>query len=190
MDVKYYELMYNYEKSDNYIYCDESYIGELDRYCITDGIKQENWKGIWFEYDSKEYSEMTDYVSNVLIWLIISDAFYQCIADIPEDKVQFLPVTVRDRRGIQPELICQAVNVLDVLEGALDLGHSVYDIFEVDDEKVLSVEKYALKKEVIEGHDIFKLQEDTIPIFVSERIKKIIQKNKFKGFSFLEVKTT
>ncbi|WP_423237339.1 imm11 family protein [Clostridium tetanomorphum] len=52
----------------------------------------------------------------------------------------------------------------------------------------MSVEKYALKKERIQNHHIFKLKGDTIPVFVSERVKDIIVSNNLLGFAFLEVK--
>ena len=77
-------------------------------------------------------------------------------------------------------------NLLDVVD-ALDLEHSQYDLFELDNEKIISVEKYALKEEMVFGHDIFRLKDDTIPIFISERIRDIIENNSLTGFAFIEV---
>lgn len=54
-------------------------------------------------------------------------------------------------------------------------------------EKIVFVEKYALKSSEIVNKHIFRLKNDTIPIFVSETLKKIIEDNKFTGFEFLEV---
>ena len=69
----------------------------------------------------------------------------------------------------------------------LDLNNSKYDVFELDGEKIVFVEKYALKSSEIVNKHIFRLKNDTIPIFVSETLKKIIEDNKFTGFEFLEV---
>ena len=69
----------------------------------------------------------------------------------------------------------------------MDFENSKYDIFEVKDQRVLSVRKYALKKSKVQGHHIFRLKNDTIPIFVSEEIKTIVETNNLLGFSFWEV---
>ena len=67
------------------------------------------------------------------------------------------------------------------------MENSKYDVFELDDEKIISVEKYALKSSEIVDKHIFRLKDDTIPIFVSETLKKVIEDNDFIGFEFLEV---
>lgn len=72
--------------------------------------------------------------------------------------------------------------------GTFDMNNSEYDIFEFDDEKIISVRKYALKRSIICDHHIFRLKGDTIPFFVSEQLKSIIENNKLSGFAFLEVK--
>jgi len=68
------------------------------------------------------------------------------------------------------------------------LEKSVYDEFKLDDNIIISIEKYALKRNPIEDHHIFKLKDDTIPTFVSEEIKNIVEENNFLGFDFLEVR--
>ena len=77
-------------------------------------------------------------------------------------------------------------NIVTVID-ALDLDNSKYDVFELDDEKIISVEKYALKSSEIVNRHIFRLKDDTIPIFISETLKKVIEDNDFTGFEFLEV---
>lgn len=62
-----------------------------------------------------------------------------------------------------------------------------YDVFTLGDEKIISVEKYALNNQMVQGHDIFRLKDDTIPVFVSERMKDIIENNSLTGFAFIEV---
>ena len=72
------------------------------------------------------------------------------------------------------------------------LGHVTLEnvtIDEVRDEKIISVEKYAFKKEMVDGKDFFRLKDDTIPIFVSETVKEIVENNKLLGFDFWEIPT-
>ena len=94
---------------------------------------------------------------------------------------------VKNKKNNTNLLGYHVANVCKVID-ALDLGNSKYDLFELDDEKILSVEKYALKKEVIKDYNIFKLENDTIPTFVSEEFKNKIEEDNLTGFQFLEVK--
>ncbi|MDO5292532.1 MAG: hypothetical protein Q4F05_07250 [bacterium] len=64
----------------------------------------------------------------------------------------------------------------------------IYDFYELDDEKILFVEKYTLKKENINNNSIFRLKEEPIPVFVSEKVKDIVERNSLIGFQILEVK--
>ncbi len=48
---------------------------------------------------------------------------------------------------------------------------------------------YALRKSKLNGYDIFRLKESSMAIFVSEKIKKIVEENQISGCDFLEVKT-
>lgn len=104
---------------------------------------------------------------------------------IEKDCIQYLSVNLLDVKNDVVNDDYQIANLLDVVD-ALDLEHSQYDVFELDDKKIISVEKYALKSEAIKGHDIFRLKDD-IPVFVSERIKNIIEINALSDFAFMEV---
>lgn len=48
--------------------------------------------------------------------------------------------------------------------------------------------KYAVNKDLVFNTHIFRLKEDTIPVFVSDKIKKAIKINKLSGFDFLEIR--
>lgn len=106
---------------------------------------------------------------------------------IETDSIQYLDIKIRNSETDKINDTYKVVNVITILD-ALDLENSKYDLFELDDEKVLSVEKYALRKNMIENNNIFRLKDDTIPIFVSERFKNIVEENSLIGFQFLEVK--
>ena len=78
------------------------------------------------------------------------------------------------------------VNIYNLVD-ALGLTNSKYDIFVVgDNENIVVIEKYALKKEKISDVDIFKLKDNTIPKFISEKVVNLIKKNNLTGcFIFL-----
>lgn len=185
--MKYYKLIYDYDNDDNFINCSIGCIGDMNEYVTSNGKIIKDWKDVVFKYHSDEGNVMSDYVANVYRWLIVSSNFCFLINKmISSTNIQYLPIKlVETNSGIENETY-KVANILDVVD-ALDLKHSQYDIFELNDEKIISVEKYALKASEIKGHDIFRLKSDTIPIFISERIKKIIEENELSGFAFLEV---
>lgn len=184
--MRYYKLIYDYEKDDNYVNCDIANIGDMNKYIAISGKKIEWWNDVVFEYNSVEGNVLTDYLANLYRWFVVSDNFRQLTKKIIENQVQYLPVKVIDRvtkSEIDSYFVANIVTVID----ALDLENSKYDVFELDNEKIISVEKYALKSSEIVDKHIFRLKDDIIPIFVSETLKKVIEDNDFIGFEFLEV---
>ena len=184
--MRYYKVLYDYEHDDNYIFCSTGVIGDRNRYITSKGKLIENWKEVTFVYNSQEGDILTDYMANIYGWFIVSDKFRSETERLLSDVVQYLPVKILDSSNKTENHLYQIANILDVID-AIDFENSKYDIFEVRDQKVLSVIKYALKKSKIQGHHIFRLRDDTIPIFVSEEIKTIVETNNLLGFSFWEV---
>ena len=185
--MKFYKLMYDYKNDKNYINCKIIEKGIIDEYLVSEGRYITEWPEILFGYDASEGKQKTDYIANLYRWLIVSDKFYSLINDLfPDLNVQFLPVKMFEIKEKDCEESYKVLNILDVVD-ALDLEQSIYDVFELGDEKIYSVSKYALKKDAVKGKDIFRLKDDTIPIFVSESIKTMIENNNLKGFDFLEV---
>ena len=78
-------------------------------------------------------------------------------------------------------------NILDIVD-AIDLKESEYDIYSYNDIEVYSFRKYALQSKMLNDKHIFRLKNSTIPIFVSEQFKKLVQKHRLSGVDFLEVK--
>lgn len=185
--MKYYKLVYDYEHDDSYINCTDGDIGDMDEYILSSGTYIKDWKAFKLEYDSTEGEVMSDYAANIYGWLMVSNIFYELLSKEPlKANLQFLPVELVDITSGSTNDTYKVVNILDVID-ALDLEHSKYDVFRLEGEKIIVVEKYALKENVVKNYDIFRLKNDTIPIFVSERIKKIIEENSLKGFVFREV---
>lgn len=187
--MPYYKLIYDYENDDNYVNCDTADIGGYSEYITTEGQVIEQWNPVLFEYSSSEGAVLTDYLANVHRWLAVSSAFKQLTKELINDEVQYLPINLLDRDTKSDVGTYYVANIIEVVD-ALDLENSKYDVFELDDEKIFMVEKYALKGKEIIGKHIFRLKGDTVPIFVSDTIKKIIEENELVGFRFLEVAVT
>ena len=184
--MRYYKLVYDYENDDNYVNCDIANIGNMNEYITSNGKVIDKWDEVVFKYDSSEGNVLTDCLANVYRWYVVSDDFRKYTDDIIGEQVQYLPVTIVDKRT-KAEISTYCVANIVTLVDALDLENSKYDIFELDDEKIISVEKYVLKQNKILKWNIFRLKGDTIPIFASELVKNVIEDKGLLGFRFLEV---
>ncbi|KAJ49094.1 hypothetical protein BD780_000955 [Clostridium tetanomorphum] len=186
--MKYYLLSYDYENDDDYIIVTANEVAEKYNYDMFKGEHLESWDNdIKFYYTKDDGNMLTDYLATDNRWLVVSQKFRNVIDKIECNSIQYLDIKIINKQTNDTNDTYKVANVINVLE-ALDLENSKYDIFELGDEKIISVEKYALKKERIQNHHIFKLKGDTIPVFVSERVKDIIVSNNLLGFAFLEVK--
>ena len=184
--MHYYKLIYDYENDDKYINCNIGNIGDIDEYATSKGAKINAWEDVTFQYNSTEGDVLSDYISNVYRWLIVSGRFKELTEKLLCNQVQYLPVKLIDFVSKKVTNSFYVANIISVVD-ALDLENSKYDIFELDDEKIISVQKYAIKRSKIKENHIFRLKDNTIPIFVSEKIKNIIEENGLSGFDFLEV---
>lgn len=184
--MRYFKLIYDYENDDNYVNCNIGNIGDIDEYITINGKKINEWKKIAFEYNSSEGYILTDFIANLYRWLIVSKKFVNVSNNLIKEQVQYLPVKIIDKIANIENNSYFVANIVTILD-ALDMKKSKYDIFEVDTNKIISVEKYVLIEDKIVNKHIFRLKNDLIPIFVSEKIKQIIEDNKLLGFAFLEV---
>ncbi len=186
--MRYFKLVYDFENDDDYAIVKSSdKANKYDRE-IVKGEFVKNWdKDIKFEYSVEDGKILSDYLASDNGWDIVSKKFRDVMKEIVGENIQYLDINIINNKTKEEDNTYKVVNVTKHLK-ALDLKNSVYDFFELDDEKILSVEKYALKQDVIKNDNIFKLNDETIPIFVSEKIKDIIQENSLIGFQFLEVK--
>lgn len=186
--MRYYKLCYDYENDHDYVIVTSNDYHEYYNRKILQGEIVDDWnKEITFQYDIEEGNILTDYLASDMGWVIVSKKFRDVMKEITGQCVQYLDINIVNSLGREEDNRYKVANVIEHLD-ALDLNNSVYDYYELDDEKILSVEKYALKKDKVKGYDIFKLSDDTIPIFVSDKFKKIVEENSLIGFQFLEVK--
>ncbi|NLL81429.1 MAG: maleate cis-trans isomerase [Tissierellia bacterium] len=189
--MKYFKLLYDYENDNDAICCISNELNGIDQYVVEKGIFIKNWNmGIILFYNPKEGTRKTDFLGNDLGWLIVSAKLKNILEENFITGIQYLPIKIINaltNENLENYFVANIYNLVD----AIDLANSKYDIFVVgDNEKIITIEKYALKKEKIIDVDIFKLKDDTIPKFISEKVVNLIQENNLTGCSFLEVKVT
>ena len=182
--MKYYEMMYDYENDDSFLFA-EPCVDVEDEYIVYDGKIIEGWDTIKFECDIDEGPVPTEKLGNAYGWEMFSEKALNLFEDIIKGDVQLLPVVIVDKDNGQDMGKYFVVNVLPLLD-ALDLEHSVYDY----DDDQLSVVKYAIKEEKVEGHHIFRLRDSRFAVFVSEKFREIAKANKMLGVDFLEIKSS
>ena len=187
--MSYFKLLKDYT-NEKEVFCTCENTFGWQQYELSEGNQISNWnKEITFYYNPVDGDQVPDYIHNNLSWFIVSPLFETILKEINSEGVQFLPIKIKnleDESSIPGYSVANVVNVLD----AIDYENSTYSVFELDNEKIYDITKYALKKEEIKGKDIFKLKGDEIPIFVSGTVKELIEKNNITGFDFLEVEVT
>ncbi|MCL2512373.1 MAG: hypothetical protein FWF08_00610 [Oscillospiraceae bacterium] len=193
--MKYYKLMYDYEGDDNWVVCNDNDVGGTDYIVMTYGVPFNGWKNdFYFGYDPDDGTNFTDYLDNSKDWLAVSKKFMDLTKGLIKDSVQAFPIKVVNIKDKSENFDYTVLNIVDLVDG-LDLENSVYRVIKFppgfnDDHTFNSIIKYAIKGETVGGHHIFRLKDSDAPIFVSETLKDIIQKNNLTGFDFLEIKVS
>ncbi|MBN2878406.1 MAG: hypothetical protein JXN65_02140 [Clostridia bacterium] len=172
----------NYESLK--LFFNDDYLEELK-------FKTDNAKSILEEdIDSKinkieviEGEERGDHpkIWNLMFIPAISRKGKEAIKDLVKNNCEFVRFTHKN----EPYYL---INILTVLD-AVDYEKSVLDIYNTG--LVVGFKKHAFKKDVIEGHNIFKIYLNgkivNTEIFVSDDFKKVVEQAELKGFKFVEV---
>lgn len=187
--MKYYKLMYDFQNDSDVINCTVENLDSVNRYDVEKGLNISDWDiGIKMSFEAEEGQRFSDYVANNMGWFVVTRKFKEILDKVQNFKLQFIPIEAINKATSNSYTTFYLVNICSLLDG-LDLEHSKYSVFTVGEEKVLSVKVYSMKKSVVEGHQIFRLKSSSVAIFVSEELKKEIEKNRITGCDFLEVKT-
>lgn len=185
--MKYFKLLFDYEHDRDYVYCNRMNLEESYRYIESAGEKIVLDNKIKLFIDDNSGNVFPDYLPNCYCWFIISEKFKEIISRLMEINIQFLKVSLTDPTGNELLNKYYVANILDIVD-AIDLKESEYDIYSYKDIEVYSFRKYALQSKMLNDKHIFRLKKSTIPIFVSEQFKKLVQKHHLSGVDFLEVK--
>lgn len=158
----------------------------FDDYALSEGEPINGWP-INGEITVKGKNP-TDYLFCPLKpWLLVSKKVRTILEEQSIQGVQFLPVNVIHKSGIEIPGY-SIINILQMVEG-LDYENSTW----VTSEKwnveypQLNLWKIALRHEVVQNLDIFRIVESKTQIFISTRLKECLQKSGVLGFKFLPI---
>lgn len=182
--MRYYKLMYDYNKSDGSIFLivDEDSF-EFCRYDVELAKEDISWSNnIKIKIDEEEGNRITDYVGNDIHWFIVTEKLKKILEEHNIGNVKFYKIDVEDKNNIMDTNL-YVVNICTVVD-ALNLENSTYSVYKTEKTEMLSVIKYAIDESKVEGYDLFKLENDKIPIFVSERLVKAMKKAKITGCDY------
>lgn len=152
-----------------------------------------NWPdNIIMRSSQKKYDGTPDDVlQNAYMIPIFSKKLTDSLIEADIKGIQFLSLKVLNYEEEIEELFYIA-NFLNYTK-AFDSTKSIYNRFSEDFPnpnvrgKIAGVVKFVLIKEKINEFDIIRLQEYNQRFFVSEKIVKLFEKNKFTGYSFKEI---
>ena len=203
----YYKLTFNHDLIDESIdngtypiYAEVSNLKEIEYPGIkqgffrniffeTNGREITNWPVVDFYYSSKVSTLVNEYLSNVNNWLIVHKKVKKEFEKQKIQGIQYLPVRVVDVLTHSVSHNYYAVNILNWIDG-IDMEASEWEYEEEDDAYFFEPKGMVLDEQKCEGYDIFRCTKDTICIFVSEKIKKIFEKNNWQWFSLSEMPST
>lgn len=117
----------------------------------------------------------------------------QALSEYGIGGIQYLPLHVL--RPDASEIPGYAIaNIINLVDGALDLERSQYEVFPQDYflsgriGKLRALRVPVLRKEKLEGFNIVRLSEYKSPFYVSERFKTAFEDAGCTGHSFTEIK--
>lgn len=187
--MKYFKLLMD-TSGENDIVCHYRDNYGIQEYELCEGKKFNNWnENFQFYFNSSEGSIATDYLANDMSWFVVSQKLKDILDEL-NTKVQYFEVKIQeetDEQLIEDYYVANITNLVD----SLCLDES--DYFETDIEgigTIYTISKFAVYESKVGENDIFKLpNRQEMPIFVSERFKKIVEERQITGMEFLEVKT-
>jgi hypothetical protein len=161
----------------------------FNEYRFWDENLIEDWpEGITFYVKGKKHE---DYVVVGLHWTIVSERVHKCFEELNVKGAQFLPVHIiieEKKEEIGPYWALHVIQEIDALDWEKTRWLYPERDPKTDRYPMMKALKVALKKDKLEGIDIFRLnvknKGDTI-IYISERLMKYLDKTGATvGFKF------
>jgi hypothetical protein len=166
----------------------------VDQENLWSGISITNWnEAAWIKAETAEDDgDPDDALQSFLRPPIYSARLCKALEDAGIGGIQYLPIHVLRPDGAEIPGFAIA-NIVNLVEGALDLERSDYDVYPPDyflPERVGRVRGLripVLRGEKLQGLDIVRLAEYEAPFYVSERFKESFENAGCTGHSFREV---
>lgn len=182
------------EKGTNTIYAETTNIDEIEYPSINKGffdnvilsnqkIDELSWPKVEFYYSSKVSNLEDEYLLNVKRWPIIHKKVQKEFEKLSIEGVQFLPIKLIDVVTNEVNDNYVVMNILNFIE-AYDLNKSKYKYNDKYDYYTFLPHETYLDKTVCNQYDIFRCSKSVSAIYVSEKLKMLIEDNKWEGFEF------
>lgn len=186
--MKYYKLKHdNTIENEIIAHCFEDF--KIPQNELISGIPYKKWNNNnKFCFKESEGKIAVDLLANDKGWLVVSDKLKK-ILDSVNTEIQFFPIDLVNTDKDQ-KYNYYIANILRVVD-ALCLEQSEYFETYIDGiGMVYTISKFAIYNDKTKGSDVFKLSRNQeIPVFVSEKFKELIEKQKITGISFNEIRT-
>jgi hypothetical protein len=156
----------------------------FDEWDFCKGVPVDNWdNGVWFQAKKVHNDgDPDDVLQNLLGLPIYSKRLQLALIQEGINRIQYLPVKIL--RPDNSEIDGFAIaNILDLIP-SLDWERSNYELKKNRPGEVRYITNMVLKRQSIQGYDIFRMKEFKLNIIVSEKFKTVFEKNRFTGYSF------
>ena len=154
---------------------------------IADGKKLDSLPELKFYYSSKVSSLKTEYLINHEQWPIVHEKVMKEFKSLKLSHIQYIPITLIDIDTNQECHEYYAMNILDCIE-AIDLEKSEYDYDEEFNVYWFMPRSIYLNRSACSGHNIFRATKHSASLYVSEKVKSIIENHNWIGFAFRKEK--
>lgn len=200
----FYKLMFDMDRIDdaikestNTIYAQQSNLNEFEtkefkkgyyRYVVEQGQNVDNWPNVKFYYSSKASNLENEYLINIVTWPIVHKKVQEEFEQNKIEGIQYLPIDLVDVVTGKVNRNYVVMNILNFIN-VYDMEASNYTYKEKYDLYSFLPHEIVLNRLVCSQYDIFRCKQNKMPIYISEKIKDIIEKNKWVGFDFQAQKT-
>ena len=198
--MEFYKLVFDRERIDqsiesgfNTIFGVESNLDEIEfkgvrpgffRYMIDEGYEfTDDWPEVKFYYSSLASDVESEYLLNAWGWPIIHQRVQKEFEGEGVKGIQYLPIELIDEVTGKVNNNYVVMNVLNVIE-AYDMEKSKYNFNETLKKNMFLPMGECLDKEVCKEYDVFRAIESTTPLYVSEKIKRVVEESEWIGFDF------
>lgn len=142
-----------------------------------------NWPNVEFYYSSKVSDLQSDYLLNIKRWPIVHIRVMEEFNKRGISGIQYFPIRLIDidtQKVNSNYVLMYVINFID----AFDMEKSKYKYNEKYNYYTFVPRETYLNKSICSKYDIFRCLKSVAAIYVSEKIKKIVEDNHWVGFAF------
>lgn len=201
-----YKLSFDMERIDsaiiegtNTIFAEKSNLNEIEYPGIKKGFftntifyREANeildWPNIEFYYSSLASNLESEYLLNASRWPIVHKKVQEEFTRQQIEGIQYLPINLIDVVTNNVNKNYVVMNILNFID-AIDLEKSEFIYIEKYDAYSFLPHATYLDKEICRNYDIFRAIKSPEAVYVSQKVKNIIEENNWVGFDFYRQKT-